>query len=678
VSDIFVSYASEDRERIRPLVELLESRGWSVWWDRKIHAGPRFDQIIEEAIEQATCIIAVWSRHSVVSDWVRTEASEGLDRGILVPMRIDDVRPPLEFRRSQTAELLGFPEHRDGLDALLAGVRDTINKQGRAGSEDDETDAGEHDERGESTSFGLRPKLIGVLVVAVVGVASWIGWAGFRTESARDTSQYEVDSQVAAADQIQIPSIAILPFVDLSEQGDQEYFANGISEEILDVLTRTPNLRVVGRTSSFQFKGYDRDLREIGKTLSAGYLLEGSVRQDGDRVRVGVQLVDASTGFNVWSDRFDHELKHIFEIQESIAEAVGTALKVQVATDVSPRRDLAAYTLYLRGLYAWRLRMVEGEKGAISLLEQATTRDPEFTEAHATLAAAWQLRALFAQRAESSETESLRARAITSAERALQLEPGQPMALTALSGVYAHTGRLVEARELLDLALKDPRASESPYVFLSSILRMVGNQEAGIELIRKGLENNPHSQSLHRELSQLGFETRNLEMAVEHGRLAVEISQYKEPVSAIFTAAALAEQGDVAAALELIDRVPIPPALIDPQGFRLALQAHSSAEARVRFIEFARVDGSLPWAMALRRLDEVSLADRLLIQIAQDGVFERVPLALSRVFEHSPTGFRRTEIFEKTVRELGVYEYWRRFGWPSVCEPVSDKTFTCD
>ncbi len=109
MADIFLSYASDDRTRVVPLVEAIEARGWSVWWDREIHAGPRFDQVIEEEIAEATCVVVIWSEASVKSDWVRDEANEGRERQILVPLLFDDVRPPLGFRAAHTANLIGWP-----------------------------------------------------------------------------------------------------------------------------------------------------------------------------------------------------------------------------------------------------------------------------------------------------------------------------------------------------------------------------------------------------------------------------------------------------------------------------------------------------------------------------------------------------------------------------------------
>jgi hypothetical protein len=110
MTDIFVSYASEDRDRIKPLVEALQREGWSVWWDRDLVTGPSFDDKIEEALEAARCVVVAWSQHSVKSRWCRTEANEGLERQVLVPMKIDEVRPPLAFRSSQTASLIGWPQ----------------------------------------------------------------------------------------------------------------------------------------------------------------------------------------------------------------------------------------------------------------------------------------------------------------------------------------------------------------------------------------------------------------------------------------------------------------------------------------------------------------------------------------------------------------------------------------
>ncbi|MEQ8860790.1 MAG: TIR domain-containing protein [Pseudomonadales bacterium] len=665
MADVFLSYANEDAAAADTLADHLSSAGYAVWWDRQIHAGASFEAEISRQLTAARVVIVIWSPASVSSEWVKDEATEALEQRKLLPVAVEGQRPPFGFRQTQTLQWSTAGSGEDQFfDALGRAIR--ILTDG-PGSQDRPKEVSP-DITQETRNRNSRRGAMGIAFAALAGLAVLLSGVYYQRVETREDKTGSSDLVSRPPD---VPSIAILPLADLSEQGNQTYFAQGISEEILNVLTGAPDLRVVGRTSSFQIANTELDLKAIGAALDATYLLEGSVRMDGDRVRVGVQLVDTATGFNVWSDRYDHELKEIFEIQRRIADAVGDALKIKI-TGSSPDRDLTAYTLYLRGLYAWRLRLVEGESGAIALLERAIARDPSMADAHATLAAARQVRAISAQSVGSPELEAIRAEATAAAERALQLEPGQPLALAALAGIYAHSGRLVEAHQLLDRALQDPRASESSYVFLSDVLRMVGAHEESAVLIRGALENNPHSQPLHRQLSRLGFELGNLEMAVEHGRLAVELGQYKEPASAIFTAAALAELGQVQDAIELVERVSIPEWMLDAQGFRLALLAQSSTDARDRFIEFARSDGSLPWSMHLLRLGEQSLGDQLLLQAAESGVFFRQPTAFGRVFENTATNFRRTKVFKEVARELGVYDHWQQYGWPDECRPLND------
>lgn len=124
--DIFVSYDSEDRDRVKPLVTILEAEGWNVWWDRDLVIGPSYDEEIEKALGQSLCVVVVWSRHSIKSRWVRDEANEGSNRDVLVPVIIDDVQPPLGFRSAQTAKLIGWPGTTGELDRMIAGVRRLI------------------------------------------------------------------------------------------------------------------------------------------------------------------------------------------------------------------------------------------------------------------------------------------------------------------------------------------------------------------------------------------------------------------------------------------------------------------------------------------------------------------------------------------------------------------------
>ena len=189
-------------------------------------------------------------------------------------------------------------------------------------------------------------------------------------------------------------SIAVLPFQNMSADPEQEYFSDGISEELLNVLSKLPGLRVVARTSSFQFKGENRDIIDIGRQLNAAFVLEGSVRKAGPHVRITTQLINASNGFHLWSETYDRELENIFAVQDEISAAIVGALKEHLGLQVeaTPRVIAAANTeaheAYLRGRYLVVQRTRATIEGAIREFEKAIALDPEYALAHAELAIA--------------------------------------------------------------------------------------------------------------------------------------------------------------------------------------------------------------------------------------------------------------------------------------------------
>ncbi|MDP5052809.1 MAG: adenylyl cyclase, partial [Congregibacter sp.] len=189
-------------------------------------------------------------------------------------------------------------------------------------------------------------------------------------------------------------SIAVLPFADLSAAGDQEYFADGISEELLNVLAKVKGMKVAGRTSSFAFKGRNEDLREIGRVLNVANILEGSVRTEGDKVRVTAQLIQVSDGFHLWSETYDRDLTSIFAVQDDIAQQILTAMKAELQVDVqdvitpSTRTDIGAYGLFLEARDLIASRDVDKMTRARGLLDQAIEIDPAYAPAYAARAQA--------------------------------------------------------------------------------------------------------------------------------------------------------------------------------------------------------------------------------------------------------------------------------------------------
>ena len=192
-----------------------------------------------------------------------------------------------------------------------------------------------------------------------------------------------------------LASAAVLPFLDLSAQKDQEYFSDGLTEELITTLSQVPGLRVAARTSSFQFKGQSPDVREVGRRLDVGAVVEGSVRKSGNRLRVSTQLINVKDGYQLWSESYDRDAADVFAVQEDVARSIVAALRVRLAPArdsalaVRPTTDLQAYDLYLKGLFAWNQRTGPALQEAVSYLEQAVARDSTFARAWAALAEAY-------------------------------------------------------------------------------------------------------------------------------------------------------------------------------------------------------------------------------------------------------------------------------------------------
>jgi len=234
-------------------------------------------------------------------------------------------------------------------------------------------------------------------------------------------------------------SIAVLPFADLSSTQDQGYFADGISEEILNVLAKIPDLKVAGRTSSFTFKGQNKDLREIAEKLGVNYVLEGSVRKDNEKVRITAQLISASDGFHLWSETYDRQLTDIFSVQDEISNAVADALEIQLGVGDKPATQKAAvnpeaYSLYLRARQAFHARTGELMEQARSLFETAVILDPKISEAWSGLSLTYGLLPFYKTGGVDPREMKIKGRA--AAEKALALNPGNAEAYSTLSIIF--------------------------------------------------------------------------------------------------------------------------------------------------------------------------------------------------------------------------------------------------
>jgi serine/threonine protein kinase/Tfp pilus assembly protein PilF len=291
--------------------------------------------------------------------------------------------------------------------------------------------------------------------------------------------------------------IAVLPFADMSPQKDQEYFCDGIAEEILGALAQLPCVFVASRTSSFRYKGSADDIRSIGTNLNVDAVLEGSVRKSGDRLRITAQLVNVADGYRVWSERWDRRLEDIFDVQDEIAHAVVKALRVQFLPGAEcaivrrPTNDPEAYSLYLRGRHAWNTWTLEGLESAISYFEQAIARDPEYAGAWSGLADVYTVLGGFGHR---SPMEYM-PKAVDAARKALSLddtlaEAHCSLAIASVFSAWNWDEALVHFRRALDLA---PRSGAVRHAWAACYLAPHGRLDEAKEQIDLALSLEPFS-----------------------------------------------------------------------------------------------------------------------------------------------------------------------------------------
>jgi serine/threonine-protein kinase len=319
-------------------------------------------------------------------------------------------------------------------------------------------------------------------------------------------------------------SIAVLPFRNMSASGDTEYFSDGMTEEIINALAAIASLRVAARTSSFAFKGKDTDVRQIGHELGVRTVLEGSVRQAGQRLRVTAQLVDVSNGYHLWSERYDREMQDVFAVQDEIARSIASALKVRLLPSqeeslVSPgTRDVEAYNLYLKGRYFFNQRHAQL---AIPEFEAAIARDPAFAAAYTGLADSY---CIFGFYGGISTLEAL-AKARAAASRARELEPDSAEVHVALGLIEHYFGwDLDEEERHFRRAIELAPKNAAGYTWLALQLSTLPSRaDESMEIGRRAVELEPHSANVYVNAVWGHFFSRRYEEAVAGFRRAVNV-----------------------------------------------------------------------------------------------------------------------------------------------------------
>ncbi|HET7162213.1 MAG TPA: TIR domain-containing protein [Rhodanobacteraceae bacterium] len=401
MADVFISYARADKTRVAPLVAAIEAKGWSVWWDPAMAPGQEFDDEIDVELQAAKAVLVVWTPTSVASRWVRGEARDAAERGILVPVRFGQARLPIDVRAIHTTDLDDWGENPASAPAqsCLQALEAMIARS-------------------------MQP----VAPVATPGKAT----------------------APKAAPQF---SICVLPFTNMSGEAEQEYFSDGITEDIITDLSKVSALRVISRNSAFRYKGKNVDLPQVAAELNVTHVLEGSVRKAGGRVRISAQLIDGETNGHLWAERYDRDDDDIFAIQDEISQAIAKALKVRLLPEEKKAirkrgtDNAEAHNLYLMARQTYATSQETDKRSAqaiVRICKRATDLDPEYAEAWALLGAGYRQWT----DAGGTDTEA----GIAAVDRALTLNPD-------LAEAHALKAQLLQIEGRLDRAVAETTAA---------------------------------------------------------------------------------------------------------------------------------------------------------------------------------------------------------------------------
>ncbi|MEZ6029246.1 MAG: TIR domain-containing protein [Hyphomonadaceae bacterium] len=621
--DIFLSYNREDQARAEVFAKALEGQGFDVWWDVGLRTGEAYDKVTEDALRGAKAVVVLWSKRSVESRWVRAEATLADRNKTLVPCMIEPCERPIMFELTQTADLAHW--------------------------------------RGEAADRT---------------------WQAFLADVKRFVGREPTPAQgipAAPTALLDQRGIVVLPFANMSRDEDQEYFADGITEDVITDLSKVSALKVIARNTAFTFKGKAVDVRDVARQLNVTHVLEGSVRKAGNRVRVTAQLIDGLDSSHVWAHRWDRDLDDIFALQDELSQAIVEALKVKLSPDekeaITERETHNAdlYDMYLRAravantadsaeTYAQALRLYQdvlaadstflpAVGGMVSMLHQRSVFSPDLRQQnqaqiqrllephrqlHVKGAAAHLIDATF-QRWRRNWAGALQAY-----EHAVAAAPAHdPEIAFVLGTCLISVGRVTEA-----IALGERTRVADPYSGTNTLLLQIAYQSAG----RADEGEAEYRRSFSFPTNRQVCEDVAWFRMWPGGDLAAVRAQFQRYVDVCTVPMpflqeycdALEQPGE---AVVILRR-----AFDDPRshncnnsfliGLRASLHgAYDLAAAAIR--RAAAIDPAMDWTLWLSSRD-----------------------------------FQRTEIFKELVRELGIYDCWSQTGnWGDFARPLGEDDF---
>ena len=480
-------------------------------------------------------------------------------------------------------------------------------------------------------------------------------------------------------------ALAVLPFANLSDDKQQEFFSDGITEEITSVLAKIPDLSVVARTSAFQFKGQNRDAQTIGQQLHATHLIEGSVRKAGDRLRITAELVKSDTGVTVWTESYDRQLTDVFAIQEDIARSVANSLHMTLGLKPGARLvsnridDQTVHELYLRALAQLRARDVENNAG-LDVLEQVIAKAPNFAPAWALLSQSLRVRLIGIGIGGLQEgAASVLKRAEEAANKAIELDPELADGYAALAGARGRQKDWAQAVELDRKALAlDPNNPEVLQDYRNT-LRYLGYLKEALRVSEQLTNIEPLVAAYTRITGEierangLSAGTATLSRAAAQFAAAAGSTTVSSARQMSFVAAAQAEDGNLAEAADTLSRGRVlPRGPFDASHVNAAVAAlRAAASGRKSTEPLPAFNSELNFVYIYAGVPERMLE-------WQEGESDDSLNSLARLWWPMPSSLRKTERFKALVKKAGLVDYWRKNGWADRCHPTTGDDFACE
>jgi len=516
----------------------------------------------------------------------------------------------------------------------------------------------------KATTTNLDYALIGALTLVI----ALVSYQQLAPTAGEGTSPGGPQSQAAGL------SIAVMPFENLSSDAEQEFFSVGMSDEIMAALAKVQSLTIVARESAHQYKGERNDMRAVGRALNAKYLINGSVRRAGNRVRITAQLVRTDDGVGLWTDSYDRELTDVFAIQEDIARAIAASLSVplglqQGETLVSNRTGSPeSYDQYLRAQALVRARSLPE---AITLLETVVARDPGFAPAWGLLARAYSSAPFYVSPEKVRLVlQSSRDKAQKAGGEAVRLDSRNAIGYAALATVQQQRGNWAASEDLFRQALAlDPNEPEALHTYSNNTLGPAGRLKEALSL-RERLRTLEPFVPVYNIFTAAFMQYNGLSQASIPILEATPVDAAGGFTRNVFLAQAYAAEGRYAEASDTL------------LAMRTNVVNRGSVEEAARLLRSAPTTIKTPEALPL-------LEARLGFVYAYVGAPDRVLESFERESEieggvstsiwlplHAP--LRKTERFKAFVRKAGLVDYWRARGWPDLCRPAGADDFVCD